>query len=452
MTLIDELSAALDSVVVDAEVLHSYRRDHGPVDVPAGLPAALVRPRTTAEVATAVEIAQRHATPIVPRGAGTGLAGAANAIDGCIMISLELMNQILRVDPVEKLAVVQPGVITADVRRAAEPYGLWYPPDPSSHEISTIGGNIATNAGGLCCVKYGVTRQSVISLEVVLADGRIVRFGSSTRKGVVGYDFVGLITGSEGTLGIVTEATLRLRTKPQGATTVVAAFATTDALAAALDAVHRCGVEVSLFEVMDNTTINAVEDLLTMGLDRGSAGLVFLQVDGPAAGREKPAQEMVAALDTAGPTERYTTDDDTEGELLLTARRAALSALEQRGTTVLDDICVPVGELAATVSDIADIAQRHGVKIATFGHAGDGNLHPTLVLDEHSDHSAAWAAFDEIIETARRRGGTASGEHGVGALKNHHAKLELGADVVGLHEAVKRALDPKMLLNPARGW
>ena len=293
MTLIDELSAALDSVVVDAEVLHSYRRDHGPVDVPAGLPAALVRPRTTAEVATAVEIAQRHATPIVPRGAGTGLAGAANAIDGCIMISLELMNQILRVDPVEKLAVVQPGVITADVRRAAEPYGLWYPPDPSSHEISTIGGNIATNAGGLCCVKYGVTRQSVISLEVVLADGRIVRFGSSTRKGVVGYDFVGLITGSEGTLGIVTEATLRLRTKPQGATTVVAAFATTDALAAALDAVHRCGVEVSLFEVMDNTTIYAVEDLLTMGLDRGSAGLVFLQVDGPGLAERNPRKKWL---------------------------------------------------------------------------------------------------------------------------------------------------------------
>ena len=446
--LLNDLDGAGD-VVVDPDVLASYRADQAaPGLLPAGMPTAVVRPRTTAEVQIAVQAAARHGVPLVPRGAGTGLSGGANAIDGCLVVSLERMTDVVEIDAPSLLATVQPGLVNDQLRTAADREGLWYAPDPASHESCTIGGNVATNAGGLCCVKYGVTRDALLGLEVVLADGRAVRIGRRTRKGVAGYDLVSLLCGSEGTLGIVTEATVRLLPPPGPAGTLAASFAT---LGAAGEAIARIVRETtpSLLELMDRTTIAAVEQMAPQGLDTDVAALVFARADGPAA-REQ-IERMASWCEQSGATLAVTSDEEAEGRMLMQARRLAYPALERQGATLLDDVAVPLGQIPKLLDGIEPIAEHHGLTIGTFGHAGDGNMHPTIVYDHHDPDAVAHAreAFAEILALGLELGGTITGEHGIGLLKHDTLAAELGA-AHELHRAVKRALDPAGLLNPGK--
>jgi glycolate oxidase len=443
----DALAAAGD-VIYDLEVIEQYRHDQAaPGMLAAGVPLAVVRPTTTEQVRAAVAAARDHRIPIVPRGAGSGLSGAANASDGCIVLSLERMTKIVEVDPGAMTATVQAGVINADLRAAAGEQGLWYAPDPASYEFSTIGGNVATNAGGLCCVKYGVTREALLGVEVVLADGTVERVGRRTRKGVVGYDLTSLLCGSEGTLGVITEVTTRLLPKPGPAATLAASFAELAPAGRAIAEIvrHR---QPSMLELMDRTAVRAVEEFKPMGLDADSA-LLFGGSD--SASGLADVEWMGAICEEAGATVVVTTDEPAEGRMLTAARRLALTALERQGATLLDDVAVPLNAIPALIERIEEIAASHGVLIATFGHAGDGNMHPTVVYDHNSEseRAAARQAFEEIVEAALALGGTASGEHGVGALKRRFLDAELGSSI-GLHRKIKRAFDPENLLNPER--
>ena len=439
-------------MIADPGVLESFRRDQaGPGLLEAGMPAAMVRPRTTAEVQAAVRAASRHGIPVVPRGAGSGLSGGANAIDGCLVVCTELMADLIELDPGSLYARAQPGLINAQLGEAAAAHGLRYAPDPASFEFSTLGGNVATNAGGLCCVKYGVTRDSLLGLEVVLADGSAVRVGRRTRKGVAGYDLTALFCGSEGTLGIVTEATLRLMPEPPARATLAASF---ESVAAAGAAIARISAAMTpaVLELMDRTTLTAVERMAPQGLDDdGIATLVFACSDAPAAAALAEVDRMGGLCEAAGATLVVTTDEAAEGRMLMNARRLAHPALERLGATLLDDVCVPPAAIPALLEGVEGIGARAGLTIGTFGHAGDGNMHPTIVYDaaDPGEVERAKTAFAAIVELALELGGTVSGEHGVGSLKLPFLDAELGA-ARPLHRAIKSALDPASVMNPGK--
>jgi glycolate oxidase len=449
-TLIADLGGAGD-VSADPDILASYRHDQAaPGLLAAGAPAALVRPRTTAEVQAAMRAAARHGVAVVPRGAGSGLSGGANAVDGCLVLCLERMTSVVAVDAAALTVTAEAGALNAGVDAAAREQGLWYPPDPASREFSTIGGNVATNAGGLCCVKYGVTRDSLLELEVVLADGRAVRLGHRTRKGVAGYDLAGLICGSEGTLGVITEVTARLQIPPRPAATLAATFADLPAAGAAIEAIVR-QARPSLLELMDGTTVAAVEAMSPMDFDPGLAALVFARSDaGGAVGREEI--ELIERLCAeAGATFVATSDEEAEGRMLTAARRLAYPALERQGATLLDDVAVPIPAIVALLGGVDRIAAEQGVTIGTFGHAGDGNMHPTIVYDRDDPGEVARArtAFAAILDLALSLGGTITGEHGVGLLKREWLGAELG-EALELSRTIKRALDPAGILNPGK--
>jgi glycolate oxidase len=454
MGFVDELAAALPdgAVVTDPDILETYRYDRTDWLIP-GQPAAVAFPLTTEQVAAAIKVAASHRVPIVPRGAGSSLAGGSQAIDGCLVLCLERMDRILDVDEVDQTVTVEPGVLNADVSTATAPHGLWYPPDPASKTFCSIGGNIATNAGGLCCVKYGVTRDYVMGLEVVLADGTVIETGRRTIKGVAGLDLTGLMVGSEGTLGIVTRARLRLRPTPSGTATLVAFFPTLTAAGEAIAAMTRSGIVYSLMEIMDRTTIHAVDDAYRMDLDRDSAALVLLQSDRPSPVRGADIAHAAELCDAARATYTATTEDPDETEALLQARRLAIPALEQQGTTLLDDIAVPRSRIPELLGRSEAIAEHHRVTIGSFGHAGDGNLHPTLVVPRDDDGTVlrrALSAFDELVVAALDLGGTITGEHGVGSIKAPFLEREIGADNLAVQRRIKRELDPLGLLNPGR--
>lgn len=436
------------AVLDDADRLASYRDDSA-TWLRGGSPAVVVFPRSTAEVVATLRCAAQFGVPVVPRGAGSGLSGGASAIERCVVVCLERMDRVLEVDAAEQLAVVQPGVLNAEVKRSADSVGLWYPPDPASWEFSSIGGNVATNAGGLCCIKYGVTADFVLGLEVVLADGTVVRTGRRTMKGVAGYDLTRLFVGSEGTLGVITEATLRLRPARSESVTVIAEFPSLPSAGlAVLDICAR--VTPSLLEIMDATTVAAVEDWKRMGLDRTSAALLLVQCDGPDAHNE--AELVAAACSAAGATTTYISSDQLEAQELLAARRLAYPALERLGATLLDDVAVPRRALPAMLAAVEGAAQDRGVLIGTFGHAGDGNLHPTIVYDaaDEDARAAASAAFDDVVRAALQLGGTVTGEHGVGLLKADWLETEIGPSGLDVHRRIKSALDPSGLLNPGK--
>jgi glycolate oxidase len=452
VNLIRELSAVLppEGLVTDSDVLEAHRHDQAGWAA-AGVPGVLVRPSSTAEVQAVLRVAAALRVPVVARGAGSGLSGGANATDGCIVLSLTRMNRILEIDRRGMYAVVQPGVINGALKAAVAEQGLWYAPDPASWEFSTIGGNVATNAGGLCCVKYGVTGDAVLGLEAVLADGSVVRTGGRTVKNVAGYDLTRLFVGSEGTLGVVTEATLRLRPRPPPATTLVASFPTLVGAGAAVTEI-MASTRPSALELMDRTTVRAVEAFKPLGLDVESAALLLARSD---AGGEQGVAEctrMVAACEAAGATFVAHSADEAEGELLLVARRLAFPALERQGATLLDDVGVPLSRIAELLESVERIAERRGVLIGTFGHAGDGNMHPTLVFDRNDPDAVARArtAFDDILRVVLDMGGTITGEHGVGALKRPFLAAQLGPESMRLHRAIKDALDPLGLLNPGK--
>jgi glycolate oxidase len=437
-------------VVTDPDRLPSYARDRA-TGSEAGEPFAVVFPRTTEQVSAVLAAAHEHRVPVVPRGAGSGLAGGSNAIDGCLVVCLERMDAVLAVDVHDGNVETQPGVLNTDLREHVRGHGLWYAPDPASKDFCSIGGNVNTNAGGLCCVKYGVTREAVLGLEVVLADGRVTRLGRRTVKGVAGYDLTGLMVGSEGTLGIVTMARLRLRPLPPPPTTAVAVFADVAAAGRAVNEIMT-RLTPSLLELMDQQTIVAVEGWQPMGLDVTAGALLVAQTDSPSGGAAHEAAELLEVCARAGAIEVHRSDDPTEAELLLGARRMAIPAVESLGDWLLDDVSVPRSALADAMVRVQDIAERNDVRICTFGHAGDGNLHPTIVTPRGDAEAAvrALTAFDEILDLALAVGGTVTGEHGVGSLKRRALGRELDPVAADLHTRIKQAWDPAGILNPGK--
>ena len=434
-------------VVIDSDILAGYRQDRA-ADPTAGTPLALVRPTTTAEVQAAVRWCADNRVPIITRGAGTSLSGGATAVDGAIMLSTEKMRDIT-VDPTTRTAVAQPGLFNAEVKAAAAAQNLWYPPDPSSFEICTIGGNVATNAGGLCCVKYGVTTDYVLGLEVVLADGRAVRLGGKQLKDSAGLPLTKLFVGSEGLLGIITEVTLRLL-PPQGpASTVVGVFRSVHEASRAVLAV-TAEIRPAMLEFMDSVAINAVEDLLRMGLDRDAGALLVAQTDAPGAAGAAEVEFIRQAFEDNGAGEVFATDDPTEGEAFTAARRAAIPAVEKLGSLLLEDVGVPLPSLPDLIDGVAKIAADNQVMISVIAHAGDGNTHPLIVFDPTDADEArrAQVAFGQVMDLAIELGGTITGEHGVGRLKKGWLPDQVGPDVMELTALIKQALDPDGLLNP----
>ena len=434
-------------VVTNPDSMGQYRYDRAN-DPGAGTPLAVVRATCTADVQAAVRFAARHRIPVVPRGAGTGLSGGASAVDGCLVVCTERMRAI-SVDRATNTATVQPGLPNSEVKQACAEHGLWYPPDPSSYEICSIGGNIATNAGGLCCVKYGVTRDYVLGLEVVLADGTAVRLGGPRLKDVAGLSLKDLFVGSEGTLGVVTEIVLRLIPFKQPPATLVATFATLDDATATVQAITR-RIRPSMLEFMDRATINAVEDATKMGLDRDAAAMLIIQSDEPAAFAADEVALFEAACRENHTTEVFSTTDPEEGELFVQARRMAIPAVERTGTLLLEDVGVPLPQLGTLVDGIADIAAEQEVTIAVIAHAGDGNTHPLIVFDpaDADEAARAQAAYGKVMDLAITLGGTITGEHGVGRLKRGWLTDQLGEDVCALNQRIKQALDPDGILNP----
>lgn len=447
-----DLTARLaDRVVSDPGSMLGHLRDQCLL-AESGTPIAVVRATNRDHVVATLEIAASHGVAVVTRGAGTGLSGAANALDAGIVLDLSGMRQVLEIDPVARIARVEPGVLNGDLDALAKEHGLWYVPDPGSRAISTIGGNVATNAGGMCCAKYGVTGDHVLELTLALASGELVQLGGTTRKNVAGLDLTRLVVGSEGTLGVIVEITVRLRARPSGTGTVAATFPSPFEAVAFVAAIQDANIEPAAAELMDRTTVRAVNELVRMDLDEDAGALVLLVLDGPHASAE--AAICVALAEDRGAIEVLHTTDEDEGRAVMEARRLAYPALEAWGSTLLDDIAVPIHRLPEILERIERASQDHGVVIGTFGHIADGNLHPTIVFDP-ADPAAtprARAAFDDIVFAALELGGTVTGEHGVGVLKQPYVARQVGTAEVALMHRVKVAFDPHGILNPGRGY
>ena len=434
-------------VVTDPAITEGYRQDRA-FDPSAGKPLAVVRPRCTEEVQTVLRWASANRVPVVPRGAGSGLSGGATALDNGIVLSTEKMRDI-SVDPVTRTAVCQPGLFNAEVKKAVAEYGLWYPPDPSSFEICSIGGNIATNAGGLCCVKYGVTTDYVLGMQVVLADGTAVRLGGPRLKDVAGLSLTKLFVGSEGTLGVVTEVTLRLLPAQNASSVVVATFSTVESAVEAVLGVSA-RLRPAMLEFMDSAAINAVEDTMRMDLDRGAAAMLVAGSDERGRAGSEDAELMASVFAECGAIDVFATDDPDEGEAFVAARRFCIPAVETKGSLLLEDVGVPLPALGKLVTGIARIADERDVMISVIAHAGDGNTHPLIVYDPADAAMAerAHLAFGEIMDLAVGLGGTITGEHGVGRLKRPWLDGYLGPEVMQLNQRIKQALDPLNILNP----
>jgi glycolate oxidase len=452
-------------LVTDPDVLAAISHDDAEW-APVGRAVAGVRARTEAEVRHVVRTCAEFGAPVVPRGAGTGLSGGANAADGSVVLDLSRMDRVLEIDRDNMTCVVQPGVVNNDLKAAVAEHGLWYPPDPASAPWSTIGGNVATNAGGLCCLKYGVTRDYVLGLRVVAgavpgADGSgpvsygdAVRLGRRTTKGVAGLDLAGLFVGSEGTLGVVTEVTLRLRPALAGPPrTVVGAFDDLVAAGEAVSLITRRGLSPSVLELLDRACLTAVEEWKHLGLEADAAALLLARVDTPGDAGGLEADALAASMTAAGALWAAQSSDDTEAEALFDARRLAYPALERLGPVLTEDVCVPRSAVPVMLARIEAIAARRGVTIATIAHAGDGNLHPLLITPPGDEEArlAAQAAFTEFLDAAIELGGTVSGEHGIGLLKRDGMRRELDQGALAMQEAVRRALDPLGIFNPGKG-
>jgi len=441
--LIEVLGEIVSTAAGDLEAVRADRSGR----VSEGIPLAIVHARSVADVQATMRFATEHGIPVVTRGAGTGLAGAATGGPGEIVLSTLAMNRILEVSVDDELAVVEPGIINDDLNRALAERGLWFAPDPASKAISTVGGNIATNAGGLLCAKYGVTREAVLGMKIVLADGRLLTLGHRTVKGVTGLDLTALMIGSEGTLGVIVEATLKLRALPTGpVVTIGAYFPTVEQAARASAVITASRLRPAAMELIDASALAGIGEYLHIDL-AGRGSYLLVQLDGAAAVAE--SESALAVIISLG-GEAEMSADPAEGDRLFAIRRSFHPAMSARGTVLIEDIAVPRSQLPAMFSAITEIEQRFGIVIPTVAHAGDGNLHPNFVFEGPEVPDEIWAAADELFVTCLRLGGTLTGEHGVGVLKKRWLRDELGDDQVELQRSIKAVFDPANLLNPGK--
>ena len=432
------------NLISDPDITISYSRDHA-LFAKSALPLCVLLARTTEEVSATVKFANENQIPVVARGAGSGLSGGANSIEGCIVISLEKMTEIIEIDSINHVARVQAGTINLDLDTAAKAHGLAYLPDPASRSWSTIGGNVATNAGGMCCVKYGVTSHHVRAIKVVLASGDVVDLGKATKKSVSTLDLLHLFIGSEGTLGIITEITVGLEVRPKPPATLLATFPGITEAAAAAAAMLK--FKPSMLEIIDHTTLKAVEAWHPLGFEVAGS-VLLMQMDE----NHHELENALKVCESFAMIDGVSSDDPTDAADLLRVRQLAFPALERMGATLLDDVAVPISQIAELVNRIEKIRQERGLTIGIFGHAGDGNMHPTIVY-EHGDEVAAAkaeAAFHEIIAIAQSLGGTASGEHGIGSIKSAAVANEISPTVVEMQRGIKKLLDPNNILNPGK--
>jgi glycolate oxidase len=432
------------ALITDPDITISYSRDQAPF-AESATPLAVLLAKSAEEISIALKFANENLIPVVTRGAGSGLSGGANATEGALIISTEKMNQILEIDPANQIARVQAGVINLDLDTAAKAHGLAYLPDPASRDWSTLGGNAATNAGGMCCVKYGVTSAHVRALQVVLASGEIIELGKATKKSVSTLDLTRLLIGSEGTLGIITELTLNLEIRPAPPATLIATFPTVTNAAAAAAALLK--YRPSMLEIVDQTTLKAVQAWHPLGFEVAGS-VLLMQLD-------ENHSLCEAALETCKEfnlIDGVYSDDPADAADLIRVRKLAYPALERLGATLLDDVALPITKIAEFVEQVEALSVESDLMIGIFGHAGDGNMHPTIVHD-HGDQSAALraqTAFARIVEIAQSLGGTASGEHGIGSIKASFVKNEISPTVAALQRQIKAVFDPKNILNPGK--
>ena len=417
------------------------------------MPDAVIAPRSKEEVSRIVKICNTHRIPIVPRGSGTNLCAGTCPTEGGIVLLFKHMNQILEIDEENLTITVQPGVITLDLIHAAEEKGLFYPPDPSSMKISTIGGNINENSGGLRGLKYGVTRDYVMALEIVLANGDIIRTGGKLAKDVAGYDLTRLFVGSEGTLGVITEATLKLIPAPETKKTVLALYQDIDSAAQTVSNIIAHKIIPTTLEFLDQPTIQVIEDFAKIGLPVHAKAVLLIEQDGTEDAVRRDIAVIEEICKKGNAVSVQTAQTEAEAENLREARRTALSALARlKPTTILEDATVPRSEIAEMVKAINSIAEKHQISICTFGHAGDGNLHPTCTTDVRNSEEMKRVeqAFEDIFKKAVELGGTITGEHGVGEMKAPYLELKLGKAGIAAMKAVKQALDPNNIMNPGK--
>jgi glycolate oxidase len=416
-------------------------------------PLAVALPGNREEVSAILKLANQHGFTVVPRGSGTGLAGAAAPLEGSLVLLTTRMKRILEIDQANLTALVEPGVITADLAKAVEAVGLFYPPDPGSMAVSTLGGNIALNSGGLRGLRYGVTRDFVLGLEVVLPGGEVLQTGGKCKKDAAGYHLTSLFTGSEGTLGVITQALLRLLPLPEAQRTAVAYFKDIEAAAQVVaETIARRIIPVTL-EILDDVSLRCVEEYASLGIPTDAGAMLLVEVDGETSQVEREIQQIAQLCHANGAADLEIADDPAQAVRLKSARRATLAALaRRRPTTILEDVTVPRSQIPAMVRRIRQIATKHRIEMAIFGHAGDGNLHPTGMTDARDTDELARveAAFEEIFQAAIELGGTITGEHGVGLKKRHVLPLKVGAAGIATMTAIKRALDPNNILNPGK--
>lgn len=417
------------------------------------MPDLVIQPRDVEEISAILKLATQHRIPIVSRGAGSNLSGGTVPVEGGIVLHLNRMNQLMEIDTDNLTSTFQPGLVTADLHKAVEAKGLFYPPDPGSMRVSTLGGNVAECAGGMRGLKYGTTKDYVMGVQAVLSDGAIVRFGGKNTKDVAGYDITRLLVGSEGTLAVISEITAKLLPFPESTQTLVAYFRSLVDAARTVSAIIAAKILPSSMEFLDNGTMKVVEDFSHIGLPLDMEAMLLIQQDGAALQVEQDIERIANLCRTSGAVAVQLAATPEQGDELMTARRAALSALARvRPTTILEDATVPRSKLADMVGQVNVIAKKYNVDICTFGHAGDGNLHPTCLTDERDKEEIRRVeqAFEEIFHAAIQLGGTVTGEHGVGLAKAKYLELKVGSEGMELMRRVKQAFDPLGMMNPGK--
>lgn len=418
-----------------------------------GMPDAVVFPTKTEEVSKIMEIASTDKIPVTARGAGTNLSGGSIPLKGGLVLCLTQMNKIIEISPADRYAIVQPGVVNADLQQALSPLNFFFPPDPSSYSVSTIGGNIAEDAGGPRCLKYGVTHDYILGLEVVLSSGKIIRLGSRNVKDVTGYRPAGLFCGSEGTLGIVTEATLKIVPLPKARRTVMICYADLDDTARTVVSVIGVGVIPAAMELMDNTVINLIEDAMQIGLPRDVEGILLVDVDGPEESVDKELAQIVEFARANNAKEIKVATTSAESDALWKGRRSVYGVLNRLSpTTIVEDATVPVSKIPAMIRGCREIARKHNITLSILGHAGDGNLHPCINTDtrDQSEALRVEEATKEIFQLAIDLGGCLSGEHGIGLAKSRFLPMGMDTDSREFLSIIKKAIDPHNILNPGK--